>query len=539
MSGLVRSSSAAGWALATTSIEREDSCGSQLTAIHQRPSAMVYRQIVRMVATLAALPIVTGGAARIVQAQEPVDRAMIARLRAEGEERSQVRETYRVLTDVIGPRLTGTPGFKRAVDWTRDKLTEWGMSNVSVEAFPFGRGWTLEKLTLEMTEPRYFPLVGYPEAWTPSTRGMVSGTPVYVGDKTADEIRALGATLQGAIVLPQPPQKEFITADRPQPGDTEQRVRIGAPPTLRSDPKVPFREMMPLLQQLGAGLVLRPNQGQHGTIFVLGSYRTRDDAVPSVVLATEHYNMIARLVQHGPVVKVNAEVRARYHAADTSGYNVIAEIPGVDPVLRNEVVFLGAHLDSWHSATGATDNADAVAAAMEAMRLLKVVGARPRRTIRLALWGGEEQGLLGSRAYVAKHLEGAANAAARDRISVYLNDDPGLGATYGVYTEENAGAKAIFDAWLAALGDSRDLGVKRNPVDKIRNTDHLAFTAVGIPAFTTLKDYRDYDVRTHHTNTDFFERVGERDLKQSAIVLAVFAWHAAMREGTFPRAVTQ
>jgi hypothetical protein len=500
---------------------------------------MVYRQIVRMVATLAALPFVTGGVAAIVQAQEPVDRPMIARLRAEGEERSQVRETYRVLTDVIGPRLTGTPGFKRAVDWTRDKLTEWGMSNVSVEAFPFGRGWTLEKLTLEMTEPRYFPLVGYPEAWTPSTRGMVSGTPVYVGDKTADEIRALGATLRGAIVLPQPPQEEFITADRPQPGDTEERVRIGAPPMLRSEPKVPLREMMPLLQQFGAGLVLRPSQGQHGTIFVLGSYRTRDDAVPSVVLAAEHYNMIARLAQHGSPVTVNAEVRARYHAADTSGYNVIAEIPGVDPVLRDEVVFLGAHLDSWHSATGATDNADAVAAAMEAMRLLKAVGARPRRTIRLALWGGEEQGLLGSRAYVAKHLEGAANAAARDRISVYLNDDPGLGATYGVYTEENAGAKAIFDAWLAALGDSRDLGVKRNPVDKIRNTDHLAFTAVGIPAFTTLKDYRDYDVRTHHTNTDFFERVGERDLKQSAIVLAVFAWHAAMREGKFPRAVTQ
>ncbi|HEX6048532.1 MAG TPA: M20/M25/M40 family metallo-hydrolase [Gemmatimonadaceae bacterium] len=497
---------------------------------------MVYRQVVRMVATFAALSFATGDAFGIAEAQEPVDRAMIARLRAEGEQRSQVRETYRVLTDVIGPRLTGTPGFKHAVDWTRDKLTEWGMANVSVEAFPFGRGWTLEKLTLEMTEPRYSPLVGYPEAWTPSTRGVVSGTPVYVGDKTADEIRALGATLRGAIVLPQPPQEGFITADRPQPGDTEERVRIGAPPTLRSEPKVPLRELMPLLQQLGAGLVMRPNQGQHGTIFVLGSYRTRDDAVPSVVLATEHYNMIARLVQHGSPVKVNAEVRARYHAADTSGYNVIAEIPGEDPVLRNEVVFLGAHLDSWHSATGATDNADAVSAAMEAMRLLKAVGARPRRTIRLALWGGEEQGLLGSRAYVAKHLEGAANAAARDRISVYLNDDPGLGATYGVYTEENAAAKAIFDAWLGALGD---LGVKRNPVDKIRNTDHLAFTAVGIPAFTTLKDYRDYDVRTHHTNTDFFERVSERDLQQSAIVLAVFAWHAAMREGTFPRAVTQ
>jgi carboxypeptidase Q len=173
---------------------------------------------------------------------------------------------------------------------------------------------------------------------------------------------------------------------------------------------------------------------------------------------------------------------------------------------------------------------------MEAMRLLTATGARPRRTIRLALWGGEEQGLLGSRAYVAKHLAGDANAAARDRIAVYLNDDPGLGATYGVYTEENAGAKAIFDAWLAALGD---LGVKRNPVDKIGSTDHLAFTAVGIPAFTTLKDYRDYDVRTHHTNADFFERVSEKDLKQSAIVLAVFAWHAAMRDGKFPRPTTQ
>ncbi|MDF2772100.1 MAG: peptidase, partial [Geminicoccaceae bacterium] len=168
---------------------------------------MVYRQIVRMVATLAALPFVTGGVAAIVQAQEPVDRPMIARLRAEGEERSQVRETYRVLTDVIGPRLTGTPGFKRAVDWTRDKLTEWGMSNVSVEAFPFGRGWTLEKLTLEMTEPRYFPLEGYPEAWTPSTRGVLGATPVYVGDRTADQIRAMGAQLKGAIVLAQPPQE--------------------------------------------------------------------------------------------------------------------------------------------------------------------------------------------------------------------------------------------------------------------------------------------------------------------------------------------
>jgi carboxypeptidase Q len=246
--------------------------------------------------------------------------------------------------------------------------------------------------------------------------------------------------------------------------------------------------------------------------------------------------MLVRLAQHGTPVRLNADVRVKYQEADTSGYNVIAEIPGTDPALKNEVVLIGAHLDSWHSATGATDNADAVSATMEAMRMLKAVGARPRRTIRLALWGGEEEGLLGSKAYVDKHLRGDANSAARDAIAVYLNDDPGMGPTYGFYTEENAGAKAIFDEWLRALGD---LGVKRNPVDRIGATDHLSFTAVGIPGFTTLKDYRDYDVRTHHTNADFYERVSEKDLQQSAIVMAVFAWQAAMRDGKIPRAVSQ
>jgi hypothetical protein len=385
-----------------------------------------------------------------------------------------------------------------------------------------------------MTQPRYFPLEGYPEAWTPSTKGTLSSGPIYLGDKTADQIKALGAKLKGAIVLAQPPQEgqQLITADRPQPGDTEARVRIGAPPMLRAEGLTPTRELMPILQQLGVGLVLRPNQGQHGTIFVLGNRGTKDDAVPSVIMAAEHYNMLARLVQHGTPVKLQAQVKARYESADTLGYNVIAEIPGTDPTLKNEVVLLGAHLDSWHSATGATDNADAVSASIEAMRMLKAVGAQPKRTIRLALWGGEEEGLLGSKAYVEKHLKGDANAAEREKVAVYLNDDPGMGPTYGFYSEENVGAKAIFDAWLGALGD---LGVKRNPVDKIGNTDHLSFAAVGIPGFTTLKDYRDYDVRTHHTNADFYERVSEADLQQSAIVFAFFAWQAAQRDGKFPR----
>jgi Zn-dependent M28 family amino/carboxypeptidase len=212
---------------------------------------------------------------------------------------------------------------------------------------------------------------------------------------------------------------------------------------------------------------------------------------------------------------------------------VLAEIPGTDPALRDEVVLLGAHLDSWHSAPGATDNADASAALMEAMRILKAVGAAPRRTIRMALWGGEEQGLLGSRAYAAAHYAGDANAAAREKLSVYFNHDPGTGPIYGWYLEENAAVKPIFDAWLAPL---RDLGMRRNVMARIGSTDHLAFTALGLPGFNTLQDYVDYDTRTHHTNMDTAERVKPDDLKQNAIVLAVFAYHAAMRGEKIPRA---
>jgi hypothetical protein len=465
-------------------------------------------------------------------AQERVDAAMIARIRAEGLERSRVLETYNMLTNIIGPRLTGSPAFKQAADWTRGQLEGWGIANAHLESFEFGRGWTLEKLTLEMLQPRYFPLTGYPEAWTPSTRGVIEGTPVYIGDRTADQVRAMGAQLRGAIVLSLPPQTGFIVQDRPQPGDSTQRVRIGAPPNVGNRGAAPSNQLIPVLQELGAAAVLRPNQGQHGTIFVLGRRDTPNEAIPNIVLAAEHYNMLVRLLQGGSAPRLRVEVQSRYHEQDRNGYNVIAEIPGTDPALKDEVVLLGAHLDSWHSATGGTDNADGSAEVMEAMRILKAVGARPRRTIRVALWGGEEQGLLGARAYVRQHLAGDANAAAREKFYVYFNDDPGTGPVYGFYLEENAAVKPIFDAWLEPL---RDLGIKRNVIDRIGSTDHLAFTQAGLPGFNTLKDYADYDVRTHHTNTDFYERVSEPDLQQSAIVLAVFAYHAAVREGRLPR----
>lgn len=471
--------------------------------------------------------------ASTVAAQEPVDHAMIARIKDEGLNRSRVMELFNHLTNVIGPRLTGSPAHQQAADWSATQLRGWGLANVHLEPFPFGRGWTLEKLTLEMTEPRYFPLIGYPEAWTPSTSGELVLTPVYLGDLTVDQIRGRGAQLKGAVVLPWQPQPAFLKEDRPQPTEQEQRVRIGAPPNVGPVGPTDRRAMGALLREIGAGVVLQPNQGEHGTIFVLGQRNTPDTAPTSVVLASEHYNMIVRLLQSGAAVKLRINVHSRYYTDDLNSYNMIAEIPGTDPRIGQEVVMLGAHLDSWHAATGATDNADASASLLEAMRILTTLNVRPRRTIRMALWGGEEQGLLGARAHVQQHYAGDQHAAARDRFSVYFNHDPGTGAIYGWYLEENAAVKPIFDAWLEPL---KDIGARRNVMDKIGSTDHLAFIGAGLPGFNTLQDYRDYDVRTHHTNTDFYERLSPWDLQQAAIVLATFAYHAAMRDQKIPRA---
>jgi carboxypeptidase Q len=473
-----------------------------------------------MLLLLTVLPVGASGQA--------IDRQMVDRIRAEGLERSNVVELFRTLTTVIGPRLTASPQHREAAGWARDTFDAWGLANAHLETFEFGRGWTLEGLTLELIEPRYFPLIGYPEAWTPSTAGVLEGQPVYIGEATVEQIRGMAGQLRGAIVLPYPPQTAFITEDRLQPADHAESVRIGAPRSPRSQPAA-GRGMNALLNEVGAGVAFEPTAGQHGTVFVLGNRNTPDDATPSIVLAAEHYNMLVGLVRSEKAVRVRVDLRTRYHEEDTNGYNVIAEIPGTDPAVADEIVLIGAHMDSWHSSPGGTDNADGSAAAMEAMRILQAVGARPRRTIRIGLWAGEEQGLLGARAYVERHIEN--DPAGRARHYVYLNDDPGAGATYGWYLENNAGLKPIFDAWLEPL---RDLGVKKNVMEEIGSTDHVVFNRAGVPGYNTIKDYVDYDVRTHHTNTDFPERIRDEDLMQSAIVLAVFAYNAAMREGPLP-----
>ncbi len=454
---------------------------------------------------------------------------MIARIRDEGLNRSQVLPLFDHLTNVIGPRLAGSPAFKEAADWASAQLKVFGLAAVHQESWPFGRGWTLEGFTLEMTSPRYFPMIGYPEAWTPSTAGEITGKPVYIGAfANADSVRAHAAELRGAIVLATRPQDRFITDDRLQPTEHDQPVPIGAPASIAAAGPVGGAALATLLSDVHAGAVLQPTQGADGTLFVAGSRTTRDDAVPSIIVAPEPYNLIVHALQDGAPVQLRVNVKSRYYANDTNSYNVIAEIPGKDPRIGEEVVLLGAHLDSWHAGTGATDNADAVATLMEAMRILKKIGIAPRRTIRMALWGGEEEGLLGSKAYAQAHYAGDANAAARAKLSLYLNQDPGTGPIYGWYLEGNEGAKPIFDAWLAPF---RDLGARRNVSEKIGNTDHLSFAALGLPGFNSVQDYREYDTRDHHTNMDFYERVRPDDLKQAAIVLAAFAYHAAMRDG--------
>jgi carboxypeptidase Q len=450
-------------------------------------------------------------------------------IRREGLERSQVMTAFDQFVTVIGPRLTGSPAHKAAADWAKTTLTAWGLSDAHLESWEFGRGWVLDRQVIEMIEPRYMPLIGYAEAWSPPTKGDLVGSPISVAGKTAADIPKMAATLAGAIVLTQPAQTAFVREDRPQPSSSEAPVRIGAPPM----PRTGATALLPALKDAAAGVLLRPSAGEHGTVFVLGSDRGAN-AQPSLVLAAEHYNMIARMVEKGLPVKLRIGIQSHYLTEDTQSYNVVADLPGTDSALKNEVVLLGGHLDSWHTGTGASDNADGAAAVMEALRILKAVGARPRRTIRGALWSGEEENLLGSKAYVAQHLAGDGNAEAREHLSLYLNIDPGMGPIYGWYSEQSPAAKALFDAWLEPL---KDLDGRKNVIAGITNTDHLSFKAVGIPGFTPIQDYVTYDVRTHHTNVDTYERVREQDLRQNAVVLAWFAYNAAMMDGRFPRDV--
>jgi hypothetical protein len=469
-------------------------------------------------------------------AQAPEDRSILAKIHAEATANSQADAVFEMLTVNIGPRLTASPAHKRAAEWTRDRLASYGLENARLEPWKFGRGWSLEKITVEMIEPRYLPLIGYADAWSPSTNGEIVTTPIFVGTKTPDEIAVMPDQLKNAIVLMSPMMTNFVRKDRPQPSDPDYvalsagyATGIGRP---RPTGPTPAQRIAKILGDAGAGVLLKPSIGEHGTVFVTG----RDlgpGAAPSITLSAEHYNMIARMLEHKIPVKLRVGVDSKFYDADSgNAYNVLAELPGSDPALRDEIVMLGGHLDSWHTGVGATDNADGATTMMEAVRILKAIGARPRRTIRIALWGGEEQGLLGSRAWVAQHLEGAANADARSKFDVYFNIDNGTGSIYGWFLQNNEAAKPILDRWLEPL---KQYGARRNVIEPVGATDHLSFVDAGVPGFNPIQDYVNYDVRTHHTNMDMVERVDVNEIRQAAAAIAWFAYSAAMSDQKIPR----
>jgi hypothetical protein len=470
--------------------------------------------------------------ASVLLAQD-VSPDLFRRMQTEALDRSQAAPVFDMFTVNIGPRLTASPAHKRAAEYARAWLAQHGIENARLEPFQFGRGWTVEKLTIEMVEPRYMPLIGYADGWSPSTSGMIVGAPVSVAGKTPEQIDAQRATLKGAIVMTAAPMANFVRQDRPQPSDpayvpqpaperTGQGGRGGAAAAQR---------MQQALRDAAPAVIIKPSRGEHGTVFVLGR-DNGDSAPPSITLAGEHYNLLASMMEHGLPVKLRVEVQSRFYDEGGRAYNVLAEIPGTDPALRDEVVMIGAHLDSWHTGVGATDNADGSTTVMEAMRILKDAQARPRRTIRVALWAGEEQGLLGSKAWVNEHLAGDAHAAERSRFDVYFNIDNGTGPIYGWYLENRPAVQEIFDAWLAPL---KAAGARRNVIEPITNTDHVTFNNAGVPAFNPIQDYTNYDVRTHHTNMDTPDRLQVNDIRQAAFSMAWFAYRAAIAEQKVPR----
>src|SRR5258705_1147905 len=491
--------------------------------------------------------------------EEKIDTCVISKIRKEGLENSKVMEIAMYLTDVSGPRLTASPGYMRAATWAKNKLNEWGLSNANLEPWgEFGKGWEQTKCYVAMTAPYYVPLIAMPRAWTGSTPGKKSMKAEVVLIKAKDTVELLkyAGTLKGKIVMTWSSAKltPSFTADGNRFADTSlekmaaaemrqpqqgggQRNQQGNNPQVNQF--MLQRRMNELINKEKPALILTMSaNGNDGTIFVSsgGQYAKDAEVAPaSVVLSSDDYLRIQRLIESGVPVIVEAEVKTKFYNDDLKGYNVVAEIPGTDPSLKEELVMLGGHLDSWHAATGATDNAAGCSVMLEAIRILKGIGYQPRRTIRIALWSGEEEGLHGSRHYVKNHFaDTAKTSVTRDnaKVSAYYNLDNGTGKIRGVYLQGNKDAGPIFAKWLESF---KDLGASTITISNTGGTDHLAFDAVGIPGFQFIHDQIEYNSSTHHTNMDTYDHLVPDDLKQAATIVAAFVYNTAERNEKIPR----
>ena len=572
----------------------------------------------------------------------------IPRLMDEGTNRSQVMEIASYLTDVIGPRLTGSTGLRRADEWTRDHMAEWGLTNAHLEAWgPFGYGWTLKRFTAQVTEPQCIPLIAVPRAWTPGLEKPLAGEVVYVGDIThRADLEKLKGQLKGAMVLSSPPwdmkgnfepvsvryneTNLLRLANASAGGGGGMPARRGPPPSAanartnpvvrpavspkaseepppavarRADPSpdtVSPEAKFAFLAQEEVALVIGPSrQGEAGVVQVMqaavpGSYSTNRNRFSSfgrgspwapnapkipaqITVSTEQYNRLARMMRLGVKPRLEVDLQVQFQTNDVMVANSTAELPGTD--LKDQIVMLGAHLDSWHAGSGAVDNAIGAAICMEAVRLIKAAGLQPRRTIRVGLWGGEEQGLLGSRAYVREHfgfytnetvtnvtVQTVTNPASStvefkparvqtnsvatttntttstrrkfvpgpefERLSAYFNVDNGAGRFRGIYLQGNEALRPLFRRWLEPF---RDLGAETISAGNTGGTDHLSFDDIGLPGFQFIQDGLDYFTRSWHTNMDVYERILPDDVRQAAIIMAAFVYNTAMMDERLPR----
>jgi hypothetical protein len=496
-----------------------------------------------------------------LHSQEPVDLSVIQRIKAEAFENSKVMDHEFYLADVYGPRLTNSPGYKAAGDWVVKRLEEYGLTKVREESWgPFGRSWNYTHYAGHMVEPQYQPLIGFPMAWTPGTDGAVQGEAIYARLDTDADLEKWRGKLKGKVVLTMAPKQLSMILEPlgHRLTDTELEARATSPdPSRLANPfrgpqttpeererQAQFRKKVnQFLKDEGALVVLQYGyNGDGGTVFAAagGSRDVKDPVPPPMVAVTpEHYNRIIRLLDHKIPVKLEFDIKAQFIDSPTDSFNVVGEIEGGRK--KDEIVMLGAHLDSWHGGTGATDNATGSSVAIEAVRILKALHLQMDRTVRIALWSGEEEGLLGSQAYVKQHFADRETMQPKPeyyKLDAYYNDDTGTGRFRGIGAMGNLQIKPIFEAWLKPfhdLGATTVTGATALTARRPGGTDHTSFDYVGLPGFGFLQDPMEYNSRTHHSNMDVYDRVQPGDLMQGAAIMATFVYHTAVREQMLPR----
>ena len=489
----------------------------------------------------------------VLAQKENIDQEAMKKIRNEGLMNSKVMDIAFQITEVSGPRVTNSPGFMRAANYAINQFTQWGLVNSRLDPWgDFGKGWELEKSYVSMTTPWYRSLIAYPKTWSAGSNGPQSGEVILISAKDTLALEAYRGKLKGKVLIldylinfeqsykpaavrrtDEELQKlSEVTEAEDTAAMRRRSIRNNVQNGLPRNALLALKKMA--INEGAIAILSSASENNAGTVFVLqaGPFKISDpDNFLDIAIGLEDYNMIVRLLRNKTPVNMEVDVKTKFQTTDTKGYNVIAEIPGTDKNLKEEIVMLGAHLDSWPAANGATDNAAGVCVMMEAVRILKAIGIQNRRTIRIALWSGEEQGLLGSRGYIKKTFGDPATMQllpAHDKFSAYFNLDYGTGKILGIHLQGNEAARSIFEEWFTPF---HDLRAKTVTIQNTGSTDHISFDVIGLPGFQFVQDR----IITQHSNMDSYDHLMPDDLKQSATIVAAFVYNTAMRNQKIPR----